>query len=188
MELSLVLDTRHRPGARGNQTARPAVHDVDLLGLLGLSRLRSGADFCSGIDIEPSGKAGSSPRWFRQHDMVYDTWRAGFGRSDHRLGTLLPTVTSVGSVFSLELLLADCSSRFYGDRRDGAYSPAECSHCDYQPDACQSLRKPRLQESVQGINWPFCCQLPWPGATWVSISHRVHNKPNSLGTSSRRRA
>src|SRR5215813_10441693 len=139
MELSLVLDTRHRPGARGNQTAWPAVPDVDLLGLLGFSGLRSGSDFCSGIDIEPPGKARSSPRWFRQHDLVYDTWRAGFGRSDHRLRTLLPTVTSVGSVFSLELLLADCSSGFYGDRRNGAYSAAECSHCDYQPDARQSV-------------------------------------------------
>src|SRR5215472_6838323 len=112
MELSLVLDTRHRPRARGNQAARPAVPDVDLLGLLGLSGLRSGSDFCFGIDIEPAGKARSSPRWFRQHDMVYDTWRAGFGRSDHRLRTLLSPVASVGAVFSLELLLADCSSRF----------------------------------------------------------------------------
>src|SRR5215475_14588182 len=139
MELSLVLDTRHRPRARGNQTAWPAVPDVDLLGLLGFSGLRGGSDFCSGIDIEPAGQAGSSPRWFRQHDMVYDTWRAGFGRSDHRLRTFLPTVASVGSVFSFELLLADYSSGFYGNRRDGPYSPAECSHCDYQSNACQSV-------------------------------------------------
>src|SRR5262245_44802455 len=139
MELSLVLDTRHRPGAGGNQTARPAVPDVDLLGLLGLSRLRSGSDFCSGIDIEPAGKARSSPRWFRQHDMVYDTWGAGFGRGDHRLRTFLPPVASVGAVFSFELLLADYSSGFYGYRRDGAYSTAERSHCDYQPDARQSI-------------------------------------------------
>src|SRR5262249_2592727 len=139
MELSLVLDTRHRPGARGNQTAWPAVPDFDLLGLLGLSGLRSGSDFCSGIDIEPPGKAGSSPRWFRQHDMVYDTWGAGFGRSVRRLRTFLPPVASVGAVFSLELLRADSSSGFYGDRRDGPYSSAKCSHCDYQPDACQSI-------------------------------------------------
>src|SRR5262247_2918317 len=136
MELSLVLDTRHRPRARGNQTARPAVPDLDLLGLSGL---RCGSDFCARIDIEPPRKAGSSPRWFLQHDMVYDTWGAGFGRSDHWLRTLLPPVASVGAVFSFVLLRADYSSGFYGDRRDGPYSPAECSHCDHQPDACQPI-------------------------------------------------
>ena len=54
-------------------------------------------------------------------------------------GTLLPPVTSVGSLFSVELLLADCRFRFHGNRRDGPYPTTKCSHCDHQPNACQSL-------------------------------------------------
>src|SRR6266498_1092602 len=144
LELSLVLDTQHRLGTWGYQTARLAVPDVDLLGLLGLSRLWSRAYFCFGTDIDPSGKAGSGSRRLRKHDLVHDPRSTGPRSGYHQLRALLPAVTSVGSLFPLELLLADCRSRFHGNGRDGAYPTTKCSHRDYQPDACQSLRKPRL--------------------------------------------
>ena len=85
LELSLVLDTRHRLGAWGNQTARLAVPDVDLLGLLGLSGLRSRSDFCFGIDIDPPGKAGSSSRRLRKHHMVHDPRSTGTRGSYYQL-------------------------------------------------------------------------------------------------------
>src|SRR6266850_3241061 len=100
LELSLVLDTRYRLGAWGNQTARLAVPHFDLLCLLGLSGLRSRAYFCFGIDINPPGKARSSPRRLRKHHLVHDSRSTGPWGSYHEFRAVLPPVTSVGSLFS----------------------------------------------------------------------------------------
>ena len=89
---------------------------------------------------------------------------------------------------SAQLLLADCRDRHHGRRRHGVDSAANRAHGDHQPNARQSLRKPGLQDSIEGVDRLVRRQLSRPGPIGVSILDRIDDQLDRLGLVTRRRA
>ena len=147
--LPLVLAAEYRFGTSGDASCS----DFSCLTIIYwvfwvFPGLRRRAHLCLGIDSLRLGQGGCGSRWLRQHDVVYDPGSAGFGCGHHRLRSFLPSLAATRQIFSAELLLADHRLGLHGHSRYGVDSPTERPHGNHQPDVAQSLRKPRLQESV----------------------------------------